>query len=87
VHEASLMANLMHQITALAKAQQTSKVTAVQLTLGALSHISPEHLREHFLHASRGTVAEGACLDINVDADITGPWAQDIRLDCIEVEV
>ena len=87
MHEASLMANLMHQITALAKAQQASKVTAVQLTLGALAHISPEHLREHFIHASQGAVAEGACLDINVDTDITAPWAQDIRLDSIEVEV
>ena len=86
MHEASLMANLMHHITTLAEAQQANKVTAVQLTLGALSHISPEHLREHFLQASQGTVAAGARLDIEVGADITEPWAQDIRLDCIEVE-
>ena len=86
VHEASLMANLMHQITELAKAQQANKVTAVQLTLGALSHLSPEHVREHFLQASQGTVAAGARLDIHVGADITEPWALDIRLDGIEIE-
>lgn len=86
MHEASLMANLMHQIATLAEAQQVRKVTGVQITLGALSHMSPEHLREHFIQASRGTVAEGARLDIDARTDITEPLAQDLRLDSIEVE-
>ncbi len=87
MHEASLMVDLVHKIATLAKMQQASKVTGVQLTLGALSHISPAHLREHFVQATRGTVAEGARLDIDACTDITAPSAQDIRLNSIEVEV
>ncbi|ETX05223.1 hydrogenase maturation nickel metallochaperone HypA/HybF [Candidatus Entotheonella palauensis] len=86
MHEASLMANLMRQITSLADVQQVSKVTGVHITLGALSHMSPDHLREHFVHAAQGTVAEGARLDIDARTDITEPQALDIRLDSIEVE-
>ena len=87
MHEASLMADLIRKITTLADAQQACKVTGVHLTLGALSHISPEHLSEHFRHAARGTVAEGARLDIEARTDFTDPFAQDIRLDSIDVEV
>ena len=35
--------------------------------LGALSHFTPEHFREHFEDASRGTIAEGAEVDAVVD--------------------
>ena len=86
MHEASLMADLIHKITTLAEAQQASKVIGVHITLGALSHMSPDHLREHFARAAQGTVAEGAQLDIDQRTDITEPLALDIRLDSIEVE-
>lgn len=86
MHEASLMADLIHKITTLADAQQASKVTGVHLTLGALSHLSPRHLRAHFVQVAQGTVAEGARLDIEVRTDITEPLALELRLDSIEVE-
>jgi len=87
MHEASLMADLIRKITTLAEAQEAGKVTGVRLTLGALSHLSPDHVQAHFVHAARGTVAEGARLHIEARTDITEPLAQDIRLDSIEVEV
>lgn len=86
MHEASLMADLMRKIATLAEAQHARHVTVVRLALGALSHLSPDHLREHFVHAARGTVVEGARLDIETRTDITEPMAQDIRLDSIDVE-
>lgn len=86
MHEASLMADLIRKITTLAEDQQARNVTRVQLTLGALSHLSPDHLREHFVQATQGTVAEGAQLNIEAHTDITEPTAQDVRLDSIEVE-
>jgi hydrogenase nickel incorporation protein HypA/HybF len=79
------MADLMRKITTLAEAQQASKVTVVHISLGALSHISPDHLRLHFMYAAKGTVAEDARLDIDARTDITEPLALDIRLDSIEV--
>jgi len=79
------MADLIRKITTLAEAQQARQVTVVHISLGALSHISPDHLRQHFMCAAKGTVAEDARLDIDARTDITEPLALDIRLDSIEV--
>ena len=54
--------------------------------LGALSHFSPDHFREHFEHASRGTVAEGASLEIERLTDISDPRAQDVTFDSADIE-
>ena len=53
--------------------------TRVSVRLGALSHFTPEHFREHFDDAARGTVAEGAAVDAVVDTDPAGPRAGDVR--------
>ena len=86
MHEASLMAALLRQITAIAQAQQAGKVVAVHVRLGALCHISPQHLRLHFAQAATGTVAEAARLDIVLATDIQDTRAQDVVLTGIEVE-
>jgi hydrogenase nickel incorporation protein HypA/HybF len=86
MHEASLIAALLRQITAVAQVQHARKVVGVHLSLGALSHIAPEHLREHFMQAAYGTVADGARLDIAVGAETSDPRAQEVWLDSIEVE-
>jgi hydrogenase nickel incorporation protein HypA/HybF len=80
------MADLIRQITTLAEAQQVRQVTVVHISLGALSHISPDHLHQHFMYAAKGTVAEGARLDIDARSDIAEPLALHVRLDSIEVE-
>ncbi len=84
MHEMSLMADLLRKVEATAQAQQ---VVSVTVKLGALSHISPEHFREHFAQATRGTIAEGARLEIEVLTDLSDPQAQQIVLDSVEVEV
>ena len=56
------------------------------MRLGALSHISADHFREHFDHAAGGTPAEGARLEVEVFGDVDDPRAQDIILDSVEVE-
>lgn len=86
MHEYSLMADLMRKIESIASQQQVKKVIGVKVKLGALSHISPDHFREHFTHASHQTVAEGAQLIVEVLPDINDPHAQDILLDSVEVE-
>ncbi len=85
MHEFSLLANLMSKINTIAQEQNLDKVIAVKVKLGALSHISADHFREHFVHSAQGTVAEGARLDIEVLTDTTDPQAQEILLDSIEV--
>lgn len=86
MHEASLMAGLMRQVDSIARMQHAKKVVGVKVKLGALSHMSPEHFRGHFEVASRGTVAQGATLAIEVLADMSDPHAQEILLESIEVE-
>jgi hydrogenase nickel incorporation protein HypA/HybF len=86
VHEASLMKNLMAKVEDLAREHGAGRVTRIGVKLGALSHFSPDHFREHFERAARGTVAEGASLDIELLTDIADPRAQDVILDSADVE-
>ncbi|HHT9112875.1 MAG: hydrogenase maturation nickel metallochaperone HypA [Planctomycetes bacterium] len=87
MHEFSLIKDLIRKISTIAHEQHASKIISVTVKLGALSHISPDHFRDHFVLASRGTITEGARLNINVIADKTDPLAQDIILESIDVDV
>ena len=86
MHEASLMKNLMKQIEEIASTEEAKSVTAVQVWLGALSHMSAAHFTEHFEESSAGTIAEGAELQIVVSDDIHDPNAQEILLQSISVD-
>ena len=87
MHEQSLMRDLMRKIEAVALDEGGGRVVRLEVWLGALSHISPAHFREHFEESSRGTVAAGAELAITVGIDAGEDGAQDIRLQSVEVEV
>lgn len=87
MHEMSLMADLMRKLDAIAREQGASRITRVGVTLGALSHMSADHFREHFEEAARGSVGEGAELEVTVSDDPEDPRAQDILLESIDVEV
>jgi hydrogenase nickel incorporation protein HypA/HybF len=86
MHEMSLIHDLVHKIDSIAKEQNAQKVTQVNVRLGALSHISAEHFKDHFVEGAKGTVAEGARLETEVSQDIGDPQAQDIILLSVEVE-
>jgi hydrogenase nickel incorporation protein HypA/HybF len=86
MHEASLMADLMRQIDALAKREGGSRVVCVSVSIGALSHFSADHFTEHFRRAAAGTPAEGARLDISVSDDLDDPRAASVLLRSIGVE-
>ncbi len=86
MHEHSLIADLMRKIETLARDHGAGKVSRIRVVLGALSHISPGHFRDHFEEAARGTRAEGAALDIQQNADVHDPHAQDILLESVDVE-
>jgi hydrogenase nickel incorporation protein HypA/HybF len=87
VHEQALMRDLMQKITAEARAEGAARVTRIRVRLGALSHLTEDHFREHFEEASRGTVAEGAAVEAELGTDPTEPQAQSVVLESIEVEV
>jgi hydrogenase nickel incorporation protein HypA/HybF len=87
VHERKLMDDLMGKIESEAREAGATRVTAVRVRLGALSHFTEAHFREHFEDASRGTVAEGAEVEAELRTDPTEPEAQGVVLKSIEVEL
>jgi hydrogenase nickel incorporation protein HypA/HybF len=87
MHERALMTDLMREIEAVARADGAERVTRVSVRLGALSHFTPGHFREHFVDASRGTLAEGAAVHAVLAEDLDDPRAGGVVLESLEVEV
>jgi hydrogenase nickel incorporation protein HypA/HybF len=87
VHEKALMDDLMRTIQSQAEAEGALRVTRVRVRLGALSHFTPAHFREHFEDASRDTLAEGAEVETELRTDPTEPAAQGVVLESIDVEL
>lgn len=86
MHEKALIEDLVRRIEAAARGEGATRVTRIRVRLGVLSHFTEEHFREHFVHASRGTVAEGATVEATLDGDTTAPGAQGVVLESIDVE-
>jgi hydrogenase nickel incorporation protein HypA/HybF len=86
MHERALMADVMRKIESVAAREGGVRVVRLDVRLGALSHFTPEHFREHFVDASKGTIAEGADVNAVVDDDVAGAHAQDVILESVEVE-
>lgn len=87
MHEQALMADVVRKLEQTATDGGAERVTRVVVHLGALSHFSPEHFREHFVDATRGTIAEGAEVVATVDGDIAAPHATGVVLKDVELEV
>ncbi len=80
------MDDLMRKIAELAREQGRARIAAVKVWLGALSHMTPEHFREHWEEAARGGPAAEARVDVEASADIHDPDARGIRLVSVDVE-
>lgn len=81
MHEHSLLRALMTQISETARNNGGGRVKVVRLKLGPLAHIEPDHLREHFVEAARGTCADGARLEIT-----TTDALHEITLESLDLE-
>ena len=62
------------------------RVTGARIWLGALSHLSAEHFREHFAIAVQGSIAAGATLAIEVSDDLDDPHAPNVRLESVDLD-
>jgi hydrogenase nickel incorporation protein HypA/HybF len=87
VHEQAVMRDVIRRILDLAAMEGASTVTRVNVRLGALSHFTPDHFREHFENAVRGTAAEGAAVDAALSDDTTTEGAEGVVLESVELEV
>jgi hydrogenase nickel incorporation protein HypA/HybF len=64
VHEMALCQGFLDIIRERAEAECFERVTTVRLTVGALSHVEARALEFGFDVVTRGTLAEGAALEI-----------------------
>jgi hydrogenase nickel incorporation protein HypA/HybF len=85
VHERALMDDLVRKVLAVAETEGAGSVARIRVRLGALSHFTPEHFVEHWLDASRGTIAEGSAVDATIDESLTAEAAQGVLLESVEV--
>jgi len=79
------MDDLVRKVAAVAEAEHATSIARIRVRIGALSHFTPEHFREHWVDASRGTVAEGAEVDATVDDELDGAAAQGVVLESVEL--
>ena len=66
MHEVAISQGLMELLESEQRQRGFSSIRRVVLRLGAFSHVEPEALRFGFEVASRGTIADGASLDIDI---------------------
>ena len=86
MHERALLADLVREIESVAAREHANRVIAVRVRVGPMSHMTPAHFVEHFVEATRGTIAEGAQCDVK-SIDPRDPLAQSIVLDELELDV
>jgi hydrogenase nickel incorporation protein HypA/HybF len=90
VHEAGLARDLIGKAEDLAIAEGARRVTAVTVRIGALANVTGEHLREHFAVEAKGTMAEGAVVEVVEGPDgeeaLRDPHSMDLLLVGFEVE-
>ncbi len=85
MHEKHLTEDLVRKLEEIATAEDGVRVTRIRVVLGALSHFTPEHFREHFEAAAAGTLAEGAEVQAELATDPTDPDAQGVVLRTVEL--
>ena len=82
----SLFKDIMNKIESISNDHQGKKIVKMKVVLGALSHLSAPHFREHFDSFSKNTAAEGADLEIIEDNDDQAPHAQSVILESVEID-
>lgn len=86
MHEFHLIKGILNQLSSIAEEQHANKIVGLTVKIGVLSHVSPDHFREQFILVSRGTIAEGARLDIVTIFDTDNPLCDEVILESIEIE-
>lgn len=86
MHELQTVNALYRKAVEVAEHEGAENVTKVTIRLGAFSHLSERHLREHFATAAAGSPIETAELEIWTSSDTDEPTAHEVELVSVEVE-
>lgn len=87
MHERALMNDVMRELERVAAENGATRIEQVRVRLGPLSHFTPDHFREHFEDAARGTPAENAVVDAFVDETLDGERAHGVVVASVDVDV
>ncbi|HTW55706.1 MAG TPA: hydrogenase maturation nickel metallochaperone HypA [Thermoplasmata archaeon] len=80
MHEQALVRDLLREVDRVARQHPGATVRRVDVWVGALAHLTEDGLRGIWSEASRGTVAAGAELGVELSSDRTDPRAQGVVL-------
>jgi hydrogenase nickel incorporation protein HypA/HybF len=86
MHETAWVDNLIQNVASVARRERAKRVVGVTVRLGPWSALSAEHVRERFVEAARGTIAEGAWIAVSTAGDDVGPIERGEVLESIEIE-
>lgn len=87
MHETGIVKDLVHRVEKAATQACARRVSGVHVWIGALSQFSAEHFRSHFEDESRGTLAQGALLQIEVSTDERHPSALQVVVKSVDLEI
>ena len=87
MHETGIVRDLVRRLEGVASDAGAEAVSGVEVWLGALSQFTPHHFREHFEDEAKGTIAEGASLDIVTSDDAADPNALHVMIRNVSLEV
>ena len=86
MHEHGMIKGIIQKIESIARSNNAEKVKSIKIRLGALSHTTPVHFREHFEPLAAGTAAGEADIEFIVSDDIDDENASNIILESVEIE-
>jgi hydrogenase nickel incorporation protein HypA/HybF len=86
MHETAWVNNLIQNVASVARREGAKRVVGVTVRLGPWSALSADHVRERFIDAARGTIAEGAWLAVSTAGEEAGPIERGEVLESIEIE-
>ncbi|MCB2060049.1 MAG: hydrogenase maturation nickel metallochaperone HypA [Novosphingobium sp.] len=87
MHETGIVRDLVRRLESVAADAGASAVSGVEVWLGALSQFTPHHFREHFDDEAKGSIAEGARLDILTSDDASDANALHVMIRSVDLEV
>ena len=87
MHETGIVRDIVRQLEMVASDAGAEAVSGVEIWLGALSQFTPHHFREHFDDEARGTIAEGAHLELLTSEDAADPNALNVMIRSVDLEI
>lgn len=87
MHETGIVRDLVRHLETLAQDAGALSIDRVHMSLGALCQFSPAHFREHFEEEVKGTVVQGAQLEIEEASDPSDPDALHVVIRSVDLDI